>query len=35
MAFALLHKFSNLKWHLEFMPQADLLEELAEKWWAV
>lgn len=24
-----------LKWYLEFMPRADSLEELAEKWWAV
>jgi hygromycin-B 7''-O-kinase len=35
MAYALLHKYSNLKWYLEFMPRADSLEELAEKWWAV
>jgi hygromycin-B 7''-O-kinase len=35
MAHALLHKYGNLKWYLEFMPRADSLEELAEKWWAV
>lgn len=35
MAYALLHKYSNLKWYLEFMRQADSLEELAEEWWAV
>jgi hygromycin-B 7''-O-kinase len=35
MAYTLLHRYSDLKWYLEFMPQADSLEELADKWWAV
>lgn len=35
LAYTLLHKYSNLKWYLEFMPQGNSLDELAEKWWAV
>ncbi len=35
MAYTLLHQYSNLKWYLEFMPNADTLDELAELWWAV
>ncbi len=35
MAFLLLHKYSNLKWYLEFMPSADSLEELADLRWAL
>ena len=34
MAYTLLHQYSNLKWYLEFMPNADTLDELAEQWWA-
>lgn len=35
MAYTLLHRYSNLKLYLEFMPQGDSLEELADKWWAI
>ena len=35
MAYALLHRYSNLSWYLEFMPQASSLNELAEKWFRV
>lgn len=35
LAYALLHKYSNLKWYLEFMPDGATLEELAAKWWAI
>jgi hygromycin-B 7''-O-kinase len=35
MAYALLHKYSNLKWYLQFMPNADSLDELAELWWGI
>jgi hygromycin-B 7''-O-kinase len=35
LAYTLLHRYSNLKWYLEFMPQARTLEELADLWWAV
>ncbi len=34
MAYQLLHRFSNLKWYLEFMPNADSLDGLADLWWA-
>lgn len=34
LAYTLLHQYSNLKWYLEFMPNADTLDELAELWWA-
>lgn len=34
LAYALLHKYSNLKWYLDFMPDAVTLDELAKKWWA-
>jgi hygromycin-B 7''-O-kinase len=33
MAYLLLHKYSNLKWYLQFMPDAKSLDELAELWW--
>ena len=35
MAYLLLHKYSNLKWYLQFMPDAKSLDELAELWWSV
>lgn len=35
MAYTLLHKYSNLKWYLQFMPNADSLDDLADLWWAV
>jgi hygromycin-B 7''-O-kinase len=35
LAYTLLHQYSNLKWYLEFMPNADTLDQLAELWWAV
>jgi hygromycin-B 7''-O-kinase len=35
LAYTLLHQYSNLKWYLEFMPNADTLDELAELWWAI
>ncbi|SRR6266446_2865525 len=34
LTYALLHKYSNLKWYLEFMPDGATLDELAAKWWA-
>lgn len=33
MAYLLLHKYSNLKWYLQFMPNAPSLDQLAELWW--
>jgi hygromycin-B 7''-O-kinase len=35
MAFALLHRYSRLKWYLEFMPEVTTLEEAADRWWAI
>lgn len=35
MAYALLHKYSKLTWYLQFMPNADSLDELAELWWGI
>jgi hygromycin-B 7''-O-kinase len=35
LTYALLHKYSNLNWYLEFMPDGATLEELAAKWWAI
>ncbi len=35
MAYLLLHKYSNLKWYLQFMPDAKSLDELAELWWSI
>lgn len=35
MAYTLLHKYSNLKWYLEFMPNADTLDDLADLWFAI
>ena len=35
MAYTLLHKYSNLKWYLQFMPNAGSLDALADLWWAV
>jgi hygromycin-B 7''-O-kinase len=35
LAYALLHKYSNLNWYLKFMPDGATLEELAAKWWAI
>jgi hygromycin-B 7''-O-kinase len=35
MAYTLLHKYSNLKWYLEFMPNAESFEDLADLWCAV
>lgn len=35
LAYLLLHQYSNLKWYLQFMPNADTLDELAELWLAV
>jgi hygromycin-B 7''-O-kinase len=34
LVYGLLHKYSNFKWYLEFMPDADSLEQLAARWWA-
>ena len=36
MAFALLHRYSNLRWYLERVPPpagVHTLEELADFWW--
>lgn len=33
MGFALLHRYSNLSWYLQFMPNKDTIEELAESWF--
>jgi hygromycin-B 7''-O-kinase len=35
MAYALLHRYSNLRWYLERMPAGDAttLEQLASRWW--
>lgn len=35
LAYTLLHQYSNLKWYLEFMPNASSLDELAELWWKI
>lgn len=35
LAYTLLHRYSRLKWYLEFLPTADTLEELADIWWEV
>ncbi len=35
MAYTLLHRYSNLNWYLQFMPQANTLDELADLWWAI
>lgn len=35
MAYTLLHRYSRLKWYLEFMPSVETLEEAAQKWWAI
>jgi hygromycin-B 7''-O-kinase len=35
MAYLLLHKYSNLKWYLQFLPSGDSLDALADLWWAV
>lgn len=32
LAYTLLHKYGNLKWYLQFMPNAESLDELAELW---
>ncbi len=34
LVYALLHKYSNFKWYLEFMAEASSLEALAARWWA-
>jgi hygromycin-B 7''-O-kinase len=36
MAYALLHRYSNLRWYLERLPApgATTLEELATRWWS-
>lgn len=34
MAYALLHRYSNLSWYLQFMPAGSTLEELAAAWWS-
>lgn len=34
LAYALLHRYSNLRWYLETVPpRARTLEEVAEEWW--
>lgn len=35
MAYALLHRYSNLRWYLQRLPagDADSLERLAQRWW--
>lgn len=33
MAYTLLHVYSNVPWFMEGMPQADTLDELAERWF--
>ena len=35
MAYALLHRYSNLRWYLERLPAGDAqtLEQLATRWW--
>jgi hygromycin-B 7''-O-kinase len=35
MAYALLHRYSNLRWYLERLPAAGAttLEQLAARWW--
>jgi hygromycin-B 7''-O-kinase len=35
MAYALLHRYSNLRWYLERLPAGDAmtLEQLASRWW--
>jgi hygromycin-B 7''-O-kinase len=37
MAYALLHRYSHLRWYLERLPpgEATTLEQLAERWWGV
>lgn len=37
MAYAILHRYSNLRWYLERLPVpgATTLEELAARWWAL
>lgn len=34
MAFTLLHRYSNLRWYMDFMPAAGSLEQLARRWFA-
>jgi hypothetical protein len=38
LAYTLLHRYSNLRWYLERMPDRDgitTLDALAGRWWAV
>ena len=37
MAYALLHRYSNLRWYLERLPAGDAttLEQLASRWWSL
>jgi len=33
MAYAILHRYSNLKWYLKLLPNGDDLQDLARKWF--
>lgn len=35
MAYTLLHRYANLPWYLEFMPNGESFDELASLWWGV
>lgn len=35
MGFALLHRYSSLRWYLEFMPNGDTIEDLTERWFGI
>ena len=34
MAYTILHRYSNLKWYMSFMPKGNSLEELSSTWFS-